>query len=114
MCDPVSIGLGVLGAASVHGTVQARKDSKRAAAESRAQLDAAAGERARAETEAIQASQMEMARTRTRRRQSLLGSVVNNASGTLTSPNPDGIKKIPATPPGATSMLSRGASFLSR
>jgi hypothetical protein len=107
VCDPISIGLGVLGG-SLYSGDQARKESKRAAAQSRDDLARAAGERERVETEAVQAAQMEMARTKGRRRQSLLGSV----AGSLTAPSAEGIKQIPATPPGA-SMLSRGASFLS-
>lgn len=103
MCDPISIGLGVLGGATVYQARESRKDAKEAAAASREQLDAATRERERVETEAVQASQAEMARTKGRRRQSLLGSV-----GSLTSPTAEGTKAIQPAP----SMLSRGATFL--
>lgn len=104
MCDPISIGLGVLGVASVDSAIQGRKDAKAANAMQREQLDSAQRERERAETQAVQAAQTEMARTKSRRRQSLLGSV----AGSLTAPTAEGTKTIQPPP----SMLSRGASFL--
>lgn len=99
MCDPISIGLGVLGGAQLYGAHESRKDAKAAAAESRAQMAAAASERTRVETEAIQAAQADVARTKGRRRQTLLGSAAS-----LTAPSAQ------AAP--VPSMLSRGATFM--
>lgn len=103
MCDPISIGLGMLGG-SLRSANETRKEAKATAAQSRDQLAMVGRERERVETEAVQASQMEMARTKGRRRQSLLGS----AAGSLNAPTAEGTKMIQPAP----SMLSRGANFM--
>jgi hypothetical protein len=107
MCDPVSIGLTLMAgsvASTAYSAHESRKDAKAASAAQREQLDAASRERERVETEAVQSAQMEMSRTKSRRRDTLLG----RGAGSLTSPTAEGTKTIQPPP----SMLSRGASFL--
>ena len=87
MCDPVSIGLGVLGAASVNQAEKSRKGASQAATQQREALAAAEGERGRAEAEAAQNANARLAATQQRRRQqqNLLASGASSASASVIS-----------------------------
>jgi len=107
MCDPVSIGLGLMGAASVSQAERARKTASQGRTQQREALSAADGERGRAEAEAAQNANARLAATQQRRRQqqNLLASGAPSDSGSLISTQP--VTRSTVAQQG--SMMGRGA-----
>ena len=102
------IGMGVLTAASVNQAEQSRKSASQGRTQQREALDAAEGERGRAEAEAAQNANARLAATQQRRRQqqNLL------ASGATPAPETSLISSTPVTRSTVAqqgSMMGRGA-----
>jgi len=112
MCDPISIGLGIMGAATIHGAETARKSASQARTLAREQADAAVDERANAEAAAAQSAQAKLANDQRRRRQAggLLSRGATSADSPLASTGTSSIQPVTnATAGKQQSMLSRGS-----
>jgi hypothetical protein len=112
MCDPISIGIGLLGAATIHGAEQGRKSASQARSFAREQAEAAVDERANAEAAAAQSAQAKLAADQRRRRQAggLLSRGAPSADSPLASTGTATIQPVTnATAGKQQSMLSRGS-----
>jgi hypothetical protein len=68
MCDPVTIGLGLVAGAAVNQAEQTRRAASQQRSAQRETLDAAEGERTRAEAEAAQNANARLVESQRRRR----------------------------------------------
>lgn len=111
MCDPVSLGLSVLAAASVNQAEQSRKAASQQRSSQRETLDAAEGERTRAEAEAAQNANARLVETQRRRRQqnNLLASGAPSPAAAPTAG--DGVL---TTQPVTRSTVGRQSSLMAR
>ena len=110
MCDPISIGIGLLGAATIHGAEQGRKSASQARSFAREQAEAAVDERANAEAAAAQSAQAKLAMDQRRRRQGMGLLSKGATSESLVSTGTATIQPVTNGTAGKQqSMLSRGA-----